>query len=149
MSTLVPQLESYAACSAEAAVLTAMHWQELYGNEDYRADSGAIIDMEKLGLFLFYTLRDEMDELAGYAGFTLKKSPFFGIAIAEDAGFYIHPAYRGTSGITKLLKFAVLNLKSRGVNRILVAHGASTDLSPLLQRAGFYKSSIVYSYEGE
>jgi len=147
MSELTPQADKYASCAADMAVLSAMHWKELFGARGYRADSGAITDMERAGAFALFTLRDAVGTLVGYAAFTLARSPFFGINIATEAGFYLLPEHRGSFAMTKLLRFAAQHLTNNGIQRVLLAHADGVNISSLVTRAGFVRSGVNYFYE--
>jgi len=147
MSELTPQADKYADCAADMAVLSAMHWKELFGPKGYRADSGAITDMEHAGAFALFTLRDEAGVLAGYVAFTLARSPFFGINIATESGFYLLPEHRGAFAMTKLLRFAAETLTKNGIQRVLLAHANENNIASLVKRAGFTPSGVNYFYE--
>ena len=53
---VIVAFEKYAACVAEAAVLNANHWLELYGKVGYRFDHGGLVDLEAINGFVYYIL---------------------------------------------------------------------------------------------
>ena len=138
--------ESYGECVAEAAILNALHWWELYGKAGYRADHGGIVDLEKNGGFAYFTIRSTEGFLMGHAGFMLIDSPFYGCVIALDAFYYIKPEYRGQMGMTQLLKFAATNLVENGIETVAVSHKTNKNISPLIERAGFVKSGEMFFF---
>lgn len=149
MTDMTCAQESIAANAADVAVLTGLHWKELYGSSaGYSPDFVAMVESEKHGGTAYFTLRTPEGKLAGHAGFMVYRSPFYGKLIAMDIFYYILPEFRGSFGMCKLLRFAGSTLRSRGVDQVVVSHQASNDLSPLLKRAGFAKSGEMYFFEG-
>ena len=148
MTTMV-SAESYQGCVAEAAILNALHWIELYGTSGYRADHGGICDMERDGGFAYFTLRSENKSLAGHAGFMLINSPFYGKSIALDAFYNILPEFRGQYGMCKLLKFAARTMKQNGVDSVIVSHKTAANIRPIIERSGFVKTGETYTFTGE
>jgi hypothetical protein len=64
-----------------------------------------------------------------------------------DIFYYVLPEFRGATSICKLLRFGAKTLQSAGVNKIVVSHPADKDLSVLMKRAGFYKTSDLYTFK--
>jgi hypothetical protein len=131
---------------ADAAVLIAMHWKEMYGPEGLRANFGGIVDAEAAGTFKYFTLRDDGNVLAGHLGMMLIHTPYYNKVIAMDIFYYVLPEYRGTFAICKLLKFGAQVLKSMGIQQVNVSHPEHKDLGIILKRAGFHKSSDMYTF---
>ena len=149
MSDLTPAQELMSANSADIAVLTGLHWKELYGScEGYSPDFASMLESEKRGGVAYFTLRTPEGKLAGHACFMVYRSPFYGKLIAMDIFYYILPDFRGSFGMCKLLKFAGSTMRSQGVDQVVVSHQSSNDLSPLLVRAGFKKAGETYFFEG-
>ena len=149
MSDLTHAQESMSANAADIAVLTGLHWKELYGSsEGYSPDFASMIESEKRGGVAYFTLRTAEGKLAGHACFMVYRSPFYGKLVAMDIFYYILPEFRGSFGMCKLLRFAGSTMRSQGVDQVVVSHQASNDLSTLLKRAGFAKSGEMYFFEG-
>jgi RimJ/RimL family protein N-acetyltransferase len=149
MSDLTCAQESFAANAADIAVLTGMHWRELYGSSNgYAPDFRGVAESEKHGGVAYFTLRDPEGKLAGHICLMVYRSPFYGKLIAMDIFYYILPEYRGSLGMCKLLRFASSTLRQQGVEQVVVSHQATNDLSPILKRAGFVKAGEMYFFEG-
>ena len=144
---MIVAFEKYAACVAEAAVLNAHHWLELYGKTGYRCDHGGLVDLEANNGFVYYTLRED-GKLCGHAAFMLIKAPYLGQTIALDAFYYIKPEYRGTLEICKLLKFAGIHLMENKIGSVLISHKTGTNLSPILIRAGYEEAGTTFFFKG-
>jgi hypothetical protein len=144
--TLIAKHELFKDNVADAAVLIAMHWKEMYGPEGLRANFGGISDTEAVGGFKYFTLRDESNVLAGHLGMMLINTPYYNKTIAMDIFYYVLPEYRGSFAICKLLKFGAQVLKNMGVQQINVSHPEHKDLGVVLKRAGFHKSSDMYTF---
>jgi hypothetical protein len=149
MSEFVIAQEKIASNAADIAVLTGLHWKELYGSsEGYSADFVSMMESEKLGGVAYFTLRTMERKLAGHACFMVYRSPFYGKLIAMDIFYYILPEFRGSFGMCKLLKFAGTSMRSQGVDQVVVSHQVSNDISPIIVRAGFEKSGETYFFKG-
>lgn len=145
---LTAQQERFCDVSAEATNLTTKHWAEFYGPGGFRADIGGVIDTEAAGRFRYFTLRSEDGVLAGHLGMMLIPSPYYGKVIAMDVFYYVLPEFRGTTAICKLLRFGAQALRAAGISQIVVSHPADKDLSVLMKRAGFDKTSDMYTFGG-
>ena len=149
MTELTPAQESFAANAADIAVLTGLHWKELYGSASvYNPDSKRVAASETAGGVAYFTLRTPEGKLAGHFCAMVYVSPFYGKLVAMDIFYYILPEYRGTFGMCKLLKFAGNRLRQQGVDQIIVSHMANNNLGPILSRAGFAKTGEMYFFEG-
>lgn len=149
MSDLNAFQESMSANAADIAVLTGLHWKELYGSsEGYSPDFASMLEGEKRGGSAYFTLRTAEGKLAGHACFMVYRSPFYGKLIAMDIFYYILPEFRGSFGMCKLLRFAGSTMRSQGVDQVVVSHQASNDLSSILKRAGYAKAGETYFFEG-
>jgi hypothetical protein len=149
MTELTPAQESFAANSADIAVLTGLHWRELYGTtEGYGPDFKRIAESEKNGGVAYFTLRTPEGKLAGHFCAMVYVSPFYGKLVAMDIFYYILPEYRGSFGMCKLLKFAGNAMKKQGVDQVIVSHMSGSKLGPILSRAGFNKAGEMYFFEG-
>ena len=149
MSNLVCAQELFAANAADIAVLTGLHWREMYGNCDgYSPDFNGVVESEKRGGVAYFTLRTPEGKLAGHACFMVYRNPFYGKLVAMDVFYYILPEFRGSFGMCKLLRFAGTTMRSQGIDQVVVSHQEGNDLSPLLRRAGYAKSGEMYFYEG-
>ena len=143
---MIVAFEKYASCVAEAAVLNANHWLELYGKTKYRFDHGGVVDLEANNGFVYYTLRED-GELCGHVGFMIIKAPYLGQLIALDAFYYIKPEYRGTLEICKLLKFAGKHLMENKIGTVVISHKTGANLSPILTRAGYKESGTTFFFK--
>ena len=149
MTELTPAQESFAANAADIAVLTGLHWKELYGSASgYNPDFKSVAASETAGGVAYFTLRTPEGKLAGHFCAMVYVSPFYGKLVAMDIFYYILPEYRGTFGMCKLLKFAGNRLRQQGVDQIIVSHMANNNLGPILSRAGFAKTGEMYFFEG-
>lgn len=149
MNQLTPFQETLADNASDVAVLTGLHWKELYGScKGYSPDFASMIEAEKCGGSAYFTLRTTEGKLAGHACFMVYRSPFYGKLVAMDVFYYVLPEFRGSFGMCKLLRFAGATLQSQGVNQIVVSHQANNNLSPLLIRSGFSKAGEMYFFEG-
>lgn len=149
MSDLTPAQELMSANSADIAVLTGLHWKELYGScEGYSPDFASMLMSEKQGGVAYFTSRTAEGKLAGHACFMVYRNPFYGKLVAMDVFYYILPEFRGSFGMCKLLRFAGTTMRSQGIDQVVVSHQEGNDLSPLLRRAGYTKSGEMYFYEG-
>jgi len=144
---VIVAFEKYAGCVAEAAVLNAHHWLELYGKTKYRFDHGVVVDLEANNGFVYYTLRED-GELCGHVGFMLIRAPYLGQLIALDAFYYIKPEYRGTLEICKLLKFAGNHLMENKIDTVVISHKTGANLSPILVRAGYEETGTTFFFRG-
>ena len=149
MSNLVCAQELFAANAADIAVLTGLHWREMYGNCDgYSPDFSGVVESEKRGGVAYFTLRTPEGKLAGDFCLMVYRSPFYGKLLAMDIFYYILPEFRGSLGMCKLLRFAGTTLRSQGVNQVVVSHQEGNNLSPILKRAGYNRAGETYFYEG-
>jgi hypothetical protein len=146
--SLTAQQERFRMVSAEATSLATKHWTEFYGPSNFRADIGGVIDTEAMGNFAYFTLRTEDGILAGHLGMMLIRSPYYGKVSAMDIFYYVLPEFRGTTAICKLLRFGAQALQAAGVSQVVVSHPANKDLSVLMKRAGFNKTSDMYTFGG-
>lgn len=149
MSDLTCAQERMSANAADIAVLTGLHWKELYhSSEGYSPDFASMLLSEQNGGAAYFTLRTPEGKLAGHAGFMVYSNPFYGKLIAMDIFYYILPEFRGSFGMCKLLKFAGATMRSQGVDQVVVSHQQNNDLSSILKRAGYVKAGETYFYEG-
>ena len=138
--------EKYQDCFAEAVILNAQHWIELYGKNNFKPNFAGVFESEKNSGFAYYTLRKD-DILCGHAAFMLINAPYMDEIIAFDAFYYIDPKYRGSFGMCKLLKFAGKHLVSNGIKTILVSQKVGMKLDIILNRAGFQCSGSTFVFE--
>lgn len=149
MSDLICGQELFANNTADIAVLTGLHWRELYGtSEGYSCDFPGVILSEKKGGVAYFTLRTPEGKLAGHAGFMVYSNPFYGKLIAMDIFYYILPEFRGSFGMCKLLKFAGSTMRSQGVDQVVVSYQQNNNLSSILKRAGYVKAGENFFFEG-
>jgi RimJ/RimL family protein N-acetyltransferase len=149
MSDLTCAQELFVNNTADIAVLSGMHWKELYGTSNgYCCDFPAVVLSEQNGGVAYFTLRDPEGKLAGHVGFMVYRNPFYGKLIAMDIFYYILPEFRGSLGMCKLLRFAGTTLRSQGVDQVVVSHQEGNNLSSILKRAGYIKAGETYFYEG-
>ena len=149
MSNLVCAQELFAANAADIAVLTGLHWREMYGNCDgYSPDFNGVVESEKRGGVAYFTLRTPEGKLAGHFCLMVYRSPFYGKLLAMDIFYYILPEFRGSLGMCKLMRFASSTLRQQGVDQVVVSHKTDNNLAPILKRAGFAKSGDMYFFEG-
>ena len=143
---LTVQHELFGDNVSDAAVLSAIHWKELYGNAGFRVDFGGVVDTEAAGGFKYFTLRNENEELVGHLGMMVIRPPYYGKIIAMDIFYFVLPEFRGTFGLCKLFKFAAASLQAMGVQKVNLTNPVHVDLAPVLKRAGYVKTGETYTF---
>jgi hypothetical protein len=131
---------------ADAAILSALHWKELYGTKGFRVDFGGVVDTEAVGGFKYFTLRTEEHKLVGHLGMMVLRPPYYGKVVAMDIFYFVMPEFRGTFGLCKLFKFAANTLQSMGVQQVTLSNPNHVDLSAVLKRAGYRKTGETFMF---
>jgi len=123
------------------------HHMEVSQYKDLEIDPsyGKYFALEEAGALRIFTVRNEGDDLAGYAVFLLKESTHFkNIKEAIQDLLYLTPKARGLRGIS-FLKKCDEKLKEDGVQLIYHHVTVAKDFSPLLKRQGYSKAGEVWS----
>ena|SRR5688572_28528294 len=132
----------------EVEELWHLHWQE---TEGYRHGLGFnpnvkdFLYYDKTGLFRLFTARDEVHRLMGHLGFIVYKSRHTQTKTAGEDFWYVRKEARGQKVASKLLGFALGNLRAEGVQQVTVSDKEPSDLGPLLKKFGFDQVAKQYS----
>lgn len=125
------QVETLADVRNECGELIAAHWHEIAVWKDIPLDPDwtAYEHMEKGGMLVIYTVRDEAKRLVGYAVFLMRKHPHYKAhSWAMNDIVWVHPDYRDGRIGKRLVEFWETDLKARGIHvvhvNVKVAHPA-------------------------
>lgn len=146
---LVAQAEAYTTCLPELRLLYPSHWEELAVDHDIPlAPRYDIYEaMDKAGLVLLTTLRDD-GALAGYfIGFLMPEMHYGGCLACTGDIFYVRPYLRKLdpwAGV-KLFRFTETVLRDRGVQRWYAVSKLLRDSGAMLRRLGFTAIETNYS----
>ena len=139
--------ETIESCIKEARPLFAAHWHELYGGE-CPANIEAVIKNEKAGDSVYFTSRTDGGQLQGHACFFIIDAPYCAAKVAFDMFYYVKPEYRGTFVMVRLLKFSAAALVKSGISNVIVSHASTSNISPIIKRAGFVETGKTYTFKG-
>ena len=139
--------ETIEHCIKEAQPLFNLHWLELYGGE-CPADIDKVIINEKAGDSAYFTSRTNDGQLQGHACFFIIDAPHCAAKVALDMFYYVKPEYRGAFVMARLLKFSAIELVKSGISNVIVSHAATSNISPIIKRAGFVEAGKTYTFKG-
>lgn len=97
------------------------------------------------GSLLNYVARHE-GRAVGHANVWLTNDMHNGDMIAQEDVLYVLPEHRNGLG-RKLVQFALNDLKSRGVKRVLVSPVTDLRVEKIWQRMGFKTTAALMTYE--
>lgn len=101
------------------------------------------------GWLLNFVARTEAGEAVGYANVYLTNDMHNGDRIATEDMIYVLPEHRNGLG-SKIVKFALAELRSRGVKRVTVSPITDLRVAKIWRRMGFREVAVqmVYDFEG-
>lgn len=132
----------------ELRPLIVEHYAELRGNAECHIDEAKYDRMQEAGLMAGFTIRDEDNELVGYAAYDLYYEPYNkGDMAATQDGLFIREDCRLGSLGARFLRYTEDQLKAKGVKRIYQGITRSNDFGRLLIRMGYTEATIIYAKE--
>lgn len=146
--SLTYSIEKMSDVIVELNELWLEHWnetEEYRAKEKYNPDYYQFAQLEKIGQFLLYTARNESGALVGDLGYVLHHGRHTGQLSATEDFFYLRPNYRVGFNAVKFIRFAVEDLKKRGVVHVGMSSKLTNDIDVLLRRAGFTEIGRMYS----
>ena len=124
-------VETLADVKEECVDLIATHWVEIAVWPDIPLDPdwSGYENLEKAGMLVIYTVRNETNQLVGYAVFFMRKHLHYkGHSWAANDIIWVHPDYRDGKIGTNLVQFWEQDLQARGIHvvhvNVKVAHPA-------------------------
>lgn len=126
--------------------LTRLHYHELcpYNDIPLSVDMYRLLRLEKVGILKFFTVRDSISKLVGYAIFNVATSTEYSTSLqASMQNIFIHPDYRGQGG--KFISWCDEQLKEMGVQVVYHHTKVKKDYGVLLKRLGYESMNIVYA----
>lgn len=124
-------VETLADVKEECGDLIAAHWVEIAVWPDISLDPdwSGYENLEKAGMLVIYTVRNETNQLVGYAVFFMRKHLHYkGHSWAANDIIWVHPDYRDGKIGTNLVQFWEQDLQARGIHvvhvNVKVAHPA-------------------------
>ena len=124
-------VETLADVKEECGDLIAAHWVEIAVWPDISLDPdwSGYENLEKAGMLVIYTVRNETNQLVGYAVFFMRKHLHYkGHSWAANDIVWVHPDYRDGKIGTNLVQFWEQDLQARGIHvvhvNVKVAHPA-------------------------
>jgi GNAT superfamily N-acetyltransferase len=100
------------------------------------------------GWLLNFVARTEAGEPVGYANVYLTSDMHNGDSIATEDTVYVLPQHRNGLG-SKIVKFALEELRSRGVKRVTVNPVTDLRVAKVWRRMGFREVAVTMTYEFE
>ncbi len=131
----------------EVEELWRLHFQETEGYRHslgYDPNKEGFLAYDRSGMFRLYTAREE-GRLVGHAGFIIFRSRHTQTQTAGEDFFYVRNESRGWGLATSLLRFALEDLRSEGIDQVTFSDKQPSDLEPFLKRFGFKFVSKQYS----
>lgn len=98
------------------------------------------------GWFLNFVARTESGQAVGYANVYLTNDMHNGDLIATEDMIYVLPEHRNGLG-TKIVRFALEELRTRKVKRVLVSPVTDLRVAKIWRRMGFREVAVQMSYE--
>lgn len=145
---IVNAVEPFSSCIEEAKPLLEQHWAEINVNGDIPLDPDYTMypKLERFGMLITYTVRDE-GKLVGYAAYITKAHPHYqGHKWALSDIFWLHPSARAQGVGNGLFAFIEDDLRTRGVH---VMHTTTKRAHPqaglLLERRGHSMIELGFS----
>ena len=124
-------VETLVDVKEECGDLIAAHWVEIAVWPDIPLDPdwSGYENLEKAGMLVIYTVRNETNQLVGYAVFFMRKHLHYkGHSWAANDIIWVHPDYRDGKIGTNLVQFWEQDLQARGIHvvhvNVKVAHPA-------------------------
>ena len=124
-------VETLVDVKEECGDLIAAHWVEIAVWPDIPLDPdwSGYENLEKAGMLVIYTVRNETNQLVGYAVFFMRKHLHYkGHSWAANDIIWVHPEYRDGKIGTNLVQFWEQDLQARGIHvvhvNVKVAHPA-------------------------
>ena len=124
-------VETLADVKEECGDLIATPWVEIAVWPDIPLDPdwSGYENLEKAGMLVIYTVRNETNQLVGYAVFFMRKHLHYkGHSWAANDIIWVHPDYRDGKIGTNLVQFWEQDLQARGIHvvhvNVKVAHPA-------------------------
>ena len=124
-------VETLVDVKEECGDLIAAQWVEIAVWPDIPLDPdwSGYENLEKAGMLVIYTVRNETNQLVGYAVFFMRKHLHYkGHSWAANDIIWVHPDYRDGKIGTNLVQFWEQDLQARGIHvvhvNVKVAHPA-------------------------
>ena len=124
-------VETLVDVKEECGDLIAAHWVEIAVWPDIPLDTdwSGYENLEKAGMLVIYTVRNETNQLVGYAVFFMRKHLHYkGHSWAANDIIWVHPDYRDGKIGANLVQFWEQDLQARGIHvvhvNVKVAHPA-------------------------
>jgi hypothetical protein len=144
-------IERWPAIAREATALGAQHFAEVERGLDprrpYRLSDRLMTALDAVGYLVIATARVD-DALVGYCSWQVAEDvESEGLLIAQQGAWFISPDYSDLHLGLPLLKFAIADLKARGVQFIFPHHrmqGRGRRLGLLFQRMGAVLTQATY-----
>lgn len=111
-------------------------WDDV--EEKINLDWNAYQNMEDMGIFALYTVRDN-GKLVGYCSFVVINDPhYLGIKRALQDSIYVLPIYRNKGAGIKIIDYSESQIRNQyNVSSVQIEVNNKIDFSPLLMRKGY------------
>lgn len=113
---------------------------------DYKPRLNIYFPACEAGWFLNFVARTESGKAVGYANVYLTNDMHNGDLIATEDMIYVLPEHRNGLG-TKIVRFALEELRTRKVKRVLVSPVTDLRVAKIWRRMGFREVAVQMSYE--
>jgi ribosomal protein S18 acetylase RimI-like enzyme len=127
----------------ECQELIEAHWREIAVWQDIPLDPdwGVYQHVETAGMLVIYTVRNETNQLVGYAVFFMRKHLHYkGHGWAANDILWVHPDYRDGKIGTNLVQFWEQDLQARGIHVVHVNVNVAHPALGLVLRREKYKT---------
>ena len=128
--------------------LLPIHYKELALNQDkvpLSPQFDKYVATEKQGGLIFVTLRKAGEMVGYFIGFIAPGLHYSTCLTCQMDIFYVLPEHRGSGTGFQLFKFAVQQLKKRGVQRLFVGSKLHKDASWLFEKLNYTPVETYYS----
>lgn len=140
------QVEPYPLVLPQLKALHVAHYNETelgWKGVPPRLDYEYYVELARAGGYLTYTLRVH-GWLIGYINYFLSDDLHTGQFVASDDGMFIAKPYRGGFTALRMLRYALDDLKRRGVKRVDMGSQKGTRAGALYRRAGLKPVATLY-----
>lgn len=128
------------------------HWEEVARNKDKQklsVDFDRYTDMEEEGVLVAYVLRED-GVAKGYSTYFLNTHLRYDMYCALNDVIYVSPELRHGSVTKEFIEYCEKDLKSRGVENVMISMKSDHRFESLLKSCGYGPLEVSYSkYIGE
>ena len=130
----------------EMKVIVKLHYKESRPYEDIPLEVNwkMLIKLNDMGVLKFYTMKEPLGKLIGYATFMLHNPMEYSSSLqASMTNIFLHPNHRGNGG--EFISWCDEQLKKQGVQVVYHHVKAKNDYGVLLKRLGYDIMNLEYS----